>query len=166
MADNIVTALFEHNNWANLRVLEACSALTDKQLDEPPQSATKGTIRRTLWHLVEAQQWYLSLLTDAQPYADDHPVPTFPELRESVQSSGDALLTLARDETKNLPKRRVPTDEGLSAEPWVIMLQAINHATEHREQLSSMLTALGVKAPEMDGWAFAAATGAESTVSE
>ncbi len=30
--------------------------------------------------------------------------------------------------------------------------QIINHATEHREQIKSMLTALGVTPPEIDGW--------------
>jgi uncharacterized damage-inducible protein DinB len=40
------------------------------------------------------------------------------------------------------------------------MVQAINHATEHREQISSMLTALGVTPPDLDGWAYGEATGA------
>jgi len=30
--------LFEHNNWANLQILQACSALSDEQLDAEPQS--------------------------------------------------------------------------------------------------------------------------------
>jgi uncharacterized damage-inducible protein DinB len=34
------------------------------------------------------------------------------------------------------------------------MLQVINHATEHREQIKSMLTALGVTPPSIDGWDF------------
>ncbi len=38
------------------------------------------------------------------------------------------------------------------------MVQAINHATEHREQISSMLSALGVTPPELDGWAYGEAT--------
>ena len=29
-------------------------------------------------------------------------------------------------------------------DPWVVMVQIINHATEHREQIKSMLTALGL----------------------
>ena len=63
MTENILVKLFEHNNWANLRIIEACSALSDEQLDAEPQSATKGSIRRTLLHLVASQQGYLSLLT-------------------------------------------------------------------------------------------------------
>ena len=32
------------------------------------------------------------------------------------------------------------------------MVQAINHATEHREQIKSMLSSLGVTPPDIDGW--------------
>jgi uncharacterized damage-inducible protein DinB len=38
------------------------------------------------------------------------------------------------------------------------MVQVINHATEHREQIKSMLTALGIEPPNIDGWDFGFAT--------
>jgi uncharacterized damage-inducible protein DinB len=38
------------------------------------------------------------------------------------------------------------------------MLQVINHATEHREQIKSMLSALRVTPPDIDGWDYAIAT--------
>jgi uncharacterized damage-inducible protein DinB len=31
----------------------------------------------------------------------------------------------------------------------------INHATEHREQIKSMLSALNVEPPNIDGWDYA-----------
>jgi uncharacterized damage-inducible protein DinB len=40
------------------------------------------------------------------------------------------------------------------------MVQAINHATEHREQIKSMLSALGVTPPEIDGWSYGEAANA------
>ena len=40
------------------------------------------------------------------------------------------------------------------------MVQIINHATEHREQICSMLTALGVTPPDLDGWDYGEATNA------
>jgi uncharacterized damage-inducible protein DinB len=68
MTENILGKLFEHNNWANLTIIQACSALGDEQLDAEPRSATKGSIRRTLLHLVDSQQHYLSLLTGIKPH--------------------------------------------------------------------------------------------------
>jgi uncharacterized damage-inducible protein DinB len=40
------------------------------------------------------------------------------------------------------------------------MVQIINHATEHREQIKSMLSALGVTPPDIDGWDYGASTNA------
>lgn len=44
------------------------------------------------------------------------------------------------------------TLDGYIVEPWVVMIQTIIHAAEHREQISSMLTSLGVAPPDLDGW--------------
>ena len=63
MTENFLEKLFEHNNWANSQIIQACSALSDEQLDAEPQSATKGSIRRTLVHLVSSQHGYLRTLT-------------------------------------------------------------------------------------------------------
>jgi uncharacterized damage-inducible protein DinB len=63
MTENFLEKLFEHNNWANQKIIQACYALSDEQLDAEPQSVTKGTIRRTLVHLVSSQQSYLRTLT-------------------------------------------------------------------------------------------------------
>ncbi len=63
MTENILARVFEHNNWANDQIIQACTKLTDEQLDAPPQSATEGTIRNTLLHIVDAQLGYLRILT-------------------------------------------------------------------------------------------------------
>jgi uncharacterized damage-inducible protein DinB len=148
--------LFEHNNWANQKIIQVCYALHDEQLDAEPHSATKGTIRRTLLHLVHSQLGYLSLLTMPVQERPDI-APTFAELQESAHKSGEGLLALARGEKKAFGSR-LTTKDGYYTEPWVVMIQVINHATEHREQIKSMLSALGVTPPDIDGWDYAEAT--------
>ena len=164
MTEIFLVKLFEHNNWANQKIIEACSVLSDLQLDAEPHSATRGTIRRTLLHLVHSQLGYLSLLTLP---VDERPdiAPAFAELKESAQISGEGLLALARGEKKPF-ESRLTTKDGYHNEPWVVMLQAINHATEHREQIKSMLSALGVTPPNMDGWDYGEATNALIPVSK
>jgi uncharacterized damage-inducible protein DinB len=159
MAKNILVKLFEHNNWANLRIIQACSILSDEQLDAEPQSVTKGSIRLTLTHLVSSQHGYLSLLT-LPVEARQRISPTFAEFQQAVTVSGEGLLVLARNEHNEFPKTQLQTTDGYFVEPWVVMLQAINHATEHREQICSMLSALGVTPPNLDGWAFGEDAGA------
>ena len=159
MTKNFLVKLFEHNNWANQKIIQACSALSDEQLDAEPQSVTKGTIRRTLVHLVSSQQSYLRTLT--LPLEERlHPSTVdFAELEESASKSGEGLLALAQGEQKPL-KAQLQTRDGYFVEPWVLMVQAINHATEHREQIKSMLSALGVTPPNIDGWDYGEVTNA------
>ena len=159
MTENILEKLFEHNNWANSQIIQACSTLNDDQLDAEPQSATKGSIRSTLLHLVTSQRGYLSLLTLPVEARPNTPL-VFAELQESVSISGAGLLALARDESSTSLKTRLQTKDGFFVASWVVMLQVINHATEHREQIKSMLSALGVTPPDIDGWSYGEVTNA------
>jgi len=157
MTENILVKLFEHNNWANLQIIRACSALSDEQLDAEPQSVTKGNIRNTLLHLVSSQQSYLRTLTLPLEERLVFPTVAFAELQESASKSGDGLLALARGEQKPL-EPQLQTRDGYYVEAWVLMVQIINHATEHREQIKNMLSALRVTPPEIDGWDYGFAT--------
>jgi uncharacterized damage-inducible protein DinB len=157
MTETMLVKLFEHNNWANGQIIQACSALSDEQLDAEPQSATIGSIRRTLIHLVASQQGYLSLMTLPVEARRDV-APAFAELQNTARISGEGLLALARDEPSDHLKTQLQTTDGYFVEPWVVMIQVINHATEHREQISSMLSALGVTPPNMDGWTYGEVT--------
>ncbi len=159
MTVNILEKLFKHNNWANLRIFEVCSTLSDEQLDAEPQSATKGSIRITLSHLVTAQQGYLALLTLPVEVRLQAAAP-ITDLQKSLLASGEGLLALAKADPGKHSQTRLRTTNGHFVEPWVVMLQVINHATEHREQICSMLSALGVTPPDLDGWAYGEVTNA------
>jgi uncharacterized damage-inducible protein DinB len=157
MTENILVKLFEHNNWANDQTIRACSALSDEQLDAEPQSATKGSIRRTLVHLVSSQRGYLSLLTLPVEARPNTPL-AFTELQEAARISGEGLLALARDESSEHLKTQLRTTDGYLVERWVVIVQIINHATEHREQINSMLSSLGATSLDLDGWTYGEAT--------
>lgn len=158
MSNDLLLKLFEHNNWANMQIIQACYALTDEQLDAEPQSATQGSIRSTLLHMVSSQQGYLRTLT--LPVEERrHPVElTFEQLEESLRVSGEGLLVLLKDQSGKLPQSRLQTRDDFHVEPWVLIVQIINHATEHREQIKSMLSALGVTPPSIDGWDYGEVT--------
>lgn len=153
MAENILARLFEHNNWANDQIIQACTKLTDEQLDAPPQSATEGSIRSALIHLVSSQHGYLRLLTLPLEERRDRVKVEFAELHESARMSGEALLALAKEPSR-ISQTRLTTRDDYYVEPWVILVQIINHAAEHHEQIKSMLTALGLTPPDIDGWSY------------
>jgi uncharacterized damage-inducible protein DinB len=156
MNEGFLLKLFEHNNWANEKIMQTCFTLTDEQLDAQPQSATKDNIRGTLVHLVSSQRGYLALLTLPAEERPRTPV-SFNELQDSLSSSGNGLVTLVRDRLNTLPDRLQTKDEYF-VDPGVVLIQVINHATEHREQIKSMLSSLGITPPEIDGWDYGFAT--------
>lgn len=157
MTENILAKLFEHNNWANHQIIQVCVALSDVQLDAEPRSTSFGSIRATLTHLVSAQQGYLSLLS-LPVHERVRITPAFNQLLELARSSGEGLLALTKGEESASLKKPLQTRDGYIVEPWVVMLQSINHATEHREQIKAMLSALGVTPPDLDGWSYGEAT--------
>ena len=156
MTNDFLVKLFEHNNWANQKIIEVCSTLSDEQLDAEPHSVTKGNIRETLEHLVKSQRGYLALLTLPPEERPTTPL-AFNELQESARVSGEGLVAVAKGERTPL-QNPLQTRDNYHVDPFVVMVQIINHATEHREQIKSMLTALGVTPPEIDGWDYGLAT--------
>jgi len=157
MTTDLLIKLFEHNNWANIQIIRACAVLTDEQLDATPQSATQGSIRSTLEHLIASQRGYLRLLTLPVDVRRERG-PAITDLEESARASSEGLLALIQDES-NFPTHPLHTTDDYHVEPWVVVVQIINHATEHREQIKSMLSALGITPPGIDGWDYGIVTG-------
>ena len=153
----ILVRLFEHNLWANDAMLVACAALTEEQLaaDVP---GTYGRVEQNLIHLARAQGGYVRRLTDWQPGPEhrieyDEPFPGLPAVARHLRFTGERLVEVARTATDGAtvtlrddsgPPREIPA--------WVVLLQAAYHATEHRQQLATALTVLGIEPPEPDLW--------------
>lgn len=159
MDENILARLFEHNNWANLELIQVCATLSDEQLDAQPQTVTKGSIRNTLQHLINSQEDYLSQLLGIEARFSWQAFPDFDELKQAANTTGEGLIALAHNESSESLKTPFEKD-GYSVEPWLVMVQAINHAAEHREQIKSMLNSLGIPPPRIDGWAYGGVTNA------
>jgi uncharacterized damage-inducible protein DinB len=143
--------LFRHNCWANERILEACRGLTDQQR-AATVPGTYGELGSTLTHLVRAESWYLSVLTGWQApvrWEIPGPFPGIDALLERARLTGQQLMEIADSVD---PERAVDTG-GDSVPAAVVMVQAINHATEHRAHVATILTQLGIEPPEVDGWA-------------
>jgi uncharacterized damage-inducible protein DinB len=84
-----------------------------------------------------------------QPEPAEPETPSFAELEASAATSGAGLLELDVDAIPSPLER-----DGYRIDPWVVMLQALNHATEHRKQIANLMRAQELKPPSMDGWAF------------
>lgn len=157
MTETVLARMFLHNNWANRTLLAACTVLPDATLDATPDAGSPWTIRSVLTHLVESQAGYLSLLTRTPRERREVP---FAELAAIAERSGEGLLALARGPAEARLSEPVRASDGYVFEPWVAMVQVLNHATDHRRQVCGMLRTLGLTPPRLDGWRFGEETGA------
>ena len=82
---DLLVKLIEHNNWANLQIIEACSILTDEQLSAAPLPTSSWSVRHTLVHLVESQGGYVSLLTSPKRKQALPLTVSFTELQRSAE---------------------------------------------------------------------------------
>lgn len=160
----VVEELFRHNNWANTRILEVCESLDENQLDATAPG-TYGKLREILQHIVGAQERYAARLEGRIPSAslEDQPSLGFEELKRRAQKSGDALLALAG----SVGEAKIETafrGKNYLIDPKVILVQMINHSTEHREQVKAILSHLDLEAPNLDGWTYGFMTGLVSEV--
>src|SRR5215216_3856592 len=93
---SVLTTLFAHNAWANLKLLDFCEGLSDEQLDATAIGCF-GAIRDTLLHIVGAEASYVKRVNGklpAKPFARDQ-FPGFAVLKDAARWASDELLQLA-----------------------------------------------------------------------
>lgn len=154
---DVLTEFFKHNSMMNGRLLEACWDLTPEQLDSTVEG-TYGTIGATLVHIANSQVGYTARFLAAErpdPLPED-PFPGFAALAERF-AYGDDMLERAAERAGENREIAVTGDDPPGT--WhmpasLILVQAINHATEHRSQIATILTQLGIDPPAMDGWTY------------
>jgi uncharacterized damage-inducible protein DinB len=151
---------FAHHTWATLRLIDACLALSAEQLGTTVPG-TYGSILETLRHVVGADASYLFVTTGgARPPIEESEM-RLAELRSTMVEHGAAwsdLLAQNPDLDATIVRHR--DDGSESHAPMSIRLaQALHHGTDHRSQICTALTTLGIEPPEIDVWAFGAEDG-------
>ena len=145
-----------HHVWATLRVLDACMGLSPEQL-ETNVPGTYGSIMETLRHLVGSDASYLWVLTGGQRAEIDAERMDLAGLRaESERHAGAWSELLASDPDPEADVVRHRDDGSQShASMGLRLAQVIHHGTDHRSQVATALTGLGIEPPEIDVWAYA-----------
>lgn len=164
---SVLQKLFGHNAWANLKLLDFCAGLSDEQLDTTAIGGF-GSIRSTLTHIVGAEVSYVERVNGklpAKPLAGDQ-FPGFAVLKEAVRWAGDELLQLALSARQTTLVRQRPPRPRLEYPLAGLMVQAVSHATEHRTQIATVITQLGMEPPDMSVWKYMDEMGERQEVSE
>jgi uncharacterized damage-inducible protein DinB len=155
MTTSLLTDAFGHHVWATLRLMDSCLALTPEQL-ETAVPGTYGSILETQRHLVGADASYLFVTTGGRSPVIDEDHMDLAQLRAAMVVHGAAwsqLLAEEPDPDAVLVRHRDDGSE-TSAPIGIRLAQALHHGTDHRSQICTALTTLGVEPPFIDVWDF------------
>jgi uncharacterized damage-inducible protein DinB len=153
-----------HHAWATSRLLEVCRALSDEQL-ATTVPGTFGSVIDTLRHTVGADCWYLLRLTaDHEPIDEDG--ADIEALRSEMTAHGEAWATLVAGDFDADEPITVRRDDGTAtrATRGIRIAQVLHHGTDHRSQVCTALTTLGIEPPEIDAWAYGLEVGSVADV--
>jgi uncharacterized damage-inducible protein DinB len=151
--------LLQHMAWANADLFERLTKLPDAALEHtaPGSEWSVGAIAH---HLVTAAENYAQRL-HGEPRAPEREVPTdsagISELRAALATADAKLHSAAQlpgEETLNWISFN---GEPMSFPRWVLINQAVHHATEHRAQIAGSLAAHGITTIDLDAidvWTF------------
>lgn len=161
-----LSELFKHNRWANLRLVDACAAAGD--ILDASAPGTRGAARETLVHLLAAEERYTAWLSgDPQPdppLRERDPFPGFDLLRERAARNGDTLIRVATSRSGDDWLYGEEDNIRYRTRAHVPLVQAIQHANEHRTHVTTILSQQGVEPPDLSGWAYATEMGYEEVV--
>jgi uncharacterized damage-inducible protein DinB len=155
MTTSLMADAFDHHVWATERVLEACAGLTDEQL-ATTVPGTYGSILDTLRHTIGADCIYLFVIGGGRHDPVDEDSMNLSELRAELATHDSAwteILDSQPDPDEELVRHR---DDGSStrAPKGLRLAQALHHGTDHRSQIATALTQLGIEPPEIDLWSW------------
>lgn len=156
MTTSLLADAFGHHVWATTTLIDACLPLTAEQL-ATTVPGTYGSILDTMRHTVGADCGYLFALTGGRVAEIDEDSMDLAQLRAAMVANGAAWTAfLAQDLDPEAIVTRHRDDGSQSHAPLGVRLaQALHHGTDHRSQICTALTNLGIVPPEIDAWAFA-----------
>ena len=155
VSPSVLDDAFAHHVWATLKVIDTCLPLTQEQL-ATTVPGTYGSIIDMVRHIVGGDAWYLFVITEGRSPNIDEEGMDLAELRAVMEAHEDEWSRLLAEDLDpdTIVVRR--DDDGLEvrAALGVRLAQAVHHGTDHRSQICTALTTLGIEPPEIDLWAY------------
>jgi uncharacterized damage-inducible protein DinB len=165
MPSPLLADAFGHHVWATIRLLDACVALDDAEL-ATTVPGTYGSIIDTLRHLVDGDVFYLDVLRGGDPEPFDKDRSDIPTLRAVMEAHGAAWQRQVAGDLDPTTVVVEYEDSGYEthAPRGIRLAQALYHGTDHRSQVCTALTTLGIEPPAIEVWDFALRDGRMVTI--
>jgi len=151
--------VIRHNSWATAQLIEHFRSMPPPTLDLSAPG-TFGTIGATLAHIVGAERAYMARLKGETPAAGER-TQDLARLAEQARSIGEELEHLLQGGID--PDLEVQTKLGPQT-AGIVLAQIVNHATEHRAHVCTVLGAHGLQPPALDAFTYRAAVRPSSAV--
>lgn len=156
MSRSLLDDAFAHHVWATLRLIDACLALSPEQL-EASVPATDRSILATMRHLVGSDSFEVFVAHGERGSFIRPDRMGLVELRSAMAQIGTGwsrLLDAGID--PDAVTREVDPDDGFQrhAPMGMRLAAALQHGNDHRSQICSALTVLGVNPPAVDVFSF------------
>ncbi len=160
MSASLLADAFAHHVWATIRVLDACAALDDGQL-ATTVPGTYGSIIETLRHIVDGDVFYLDVLRGGEPEPFDKATSDIVTLRTVMEAHGAAWQRQVAGDPDPTAVVVEYEDSGYEthAPLGIRLAQALYHGADHRSQVCTALTSLGVEPPAIEVWDYASVDG-------
>lgn len=154
MKTDEIKLLWDYNDWADARLLAACTRVSQEQYTAST-SYGRGGLRATMVHILDniwqqritLQGYYQEPLADEAAYdateLHEDAFPTLVTLQErwlTEQREMQAYLDTLTDETLNGTIRYVIPGAVRERAVWHILLDLVLHATQHRSEVAALLT--------------------------
>jgi uncharacterized damage-inducible protein DinB len=146
MTSSLLEAAFAHHAWATLRVIDACMDLSSEDL-ETNVPGTRGPILETLRHLVGSDAFDLFILTNDREYDIDTEHMSLSETRTVIGRTGSGWAEfVSRPLDPDEVVRELDETDGFQrwAPIGFRLAGTLDHGTDHRSQICTALTTLGV----------------------
>jgi uncharacterized damage-inducible protein DinB len=156
---------FGHHVWATIRVLDACAALDNAQL-ATTVPGTYGSIIDTIRHLVGGDVFYLDVLRGGEPEPFNEAESDIATLGAVMEAHGAVWQRLISGDPDPTTVVVEYEDSGYEthAPLGIRLAQALYHGADHRSQVCTALTTLGVEPPSIEVWDYAALDGRMFTI--
>jgi uncharacterized damage-inducible protein DinB len=146
----LLRLLFQYNQWADRRMVEACSALTNEQFTRDLGSSFRS-VRDTLVHLYGAE-WVWNERIEGRSPASLVAGTGFPDLasvRTKLEEMDsfyiDYVSRLTPQDLERVIQYKSFAGDEFSNPLWQTLHQLTNHASYHRGQIITLLRQLGAK---------------------
>jgi len=155
MIIEVIRSLYDHSAWANQRIFSATAELSEEQFLEEV-GPSYGSLRNTFVHTMSAQWIWLERWQGTSPPAMMDRAD-FPDLNsiltrwEEIEiDTRQYMQGLEADQMDNVLSYTTTGGNPGAYPLWQLIVQQVNHQTQHRSEAAVMLTNFGHSPGDLD----------------